>query len=73
VGCTAERVALSDHERTGYLPKLIDDLIVRLRPPRITIQEGGFIGSPAAVAHENCEGQKVTPLRCWCRTHEYSR
>ena len=45
------RVALSDQERTGYLPKLIDDLIVRLRSPHITIQEGGFIGSPAAVAH----------------------
>ncbi len=45
------RVVLSDQERTGYLPKLIDDLIVRLRSPHITMQEGGFIGSPAAVAH----------------------
>ena len=45
------RVVLSDQERTGYLPKLINDLIVRLRSPHITIQEGGFIGSPAAVAH----------------------
>jgi len=45
------RVVLSDQERTGYLSKLIDDLIVRLRSPHITIQEGGFIGSPAAVAH----------------------
>jgi DNA-binding response OmpR family regulator len=45
------RVALSDEERTGYLPKLIDDLIVRLRSPHVTIEEGGFIGSPAAVAH----------------------
>jgi DNA-binding response OmpR family regulator len=45
------RIALSDQERTGYLPKLIDDLIVRLRSPHITIEEGGFIGSPAAVAH----------------------
>jgi DNA-binding response OmpR family regulator len=45
------RVPLSDRERTGYLPKLIDDLIVRLRSPHITIQEGGFIGSAAAVAH----------------------
>ena len=45
------RVALSDQERTRYLPKLIDDLIVRLRSPHITIQEGGFIGSAAAVAH----------------------
>jgi DNA-binding response OmpR family regulator len=45
------RVPLSDQERTGYLPKLIDDLIVRLRSPQITVQEGGFIASPAAVAH----------------------
>jgi DNA-binding response OmpR family regulator len=45
------RVVLSDQERTGYLSKLIDDLIVRLRSPHITIQDGGFIGSPAAVAH----------------------
>jgi DNA-binding response OmpR family regulator len=45
------RVALSDQERTGYLPKLIDDLVVRLGSSHINIQEGGFIGSPAAVAH----------------------
>jgi hypothetical protein len=45
------RVVLSDQERTRYLPKLIDDLIVRLRSTHITIQEGGFIDSPAAVAH----------------------
>jgi DNA-binding response OmpR family regulator len=45
------RVVLSDQERTGYLPKLIEDLLVRLRSPHITIEEGGFICSPAAVAH----------------------
>jgi DNA-binding response OmpR family regulator len=45
------RVVLSDQERTEYLPKLVDDLIVRLRSPHVTIQEGGFIGSAAAVAH----------------------
>jgi DNA-binding response OmpR family regulator len=45
------RVVLSDQERTGYLPKLIDDLIVRLRSPHITVQEGDSIGSAAAVAH----------------------
>jgi DNA-binding response OmpR family regulator len=44
-------VALSDQERTGYLPKLVDDLIVRLRSSHITLHEGGFIGSHAAVAH----------------------
>jgi DNA-binding response OmpR family regulator len=45
------RVALSDQERTGYLPKLLDDLIVRLTSPHMTIPDGGFISSPAAVAH----------------------
>jgi len=45
------RIVLSDQERTGYLPKLIADLIVRLRSPQITVQEGDSIASPAAVAH----------------------
>jgi YesN/AraC family two-component response regulator len=45
------RVALSDQELTGYLPKLIDDLVLRLRSPHITEQEGDSIGSAAAVAH----------------------
>jgi DNA-binding response OmpR family regulator len=45
------RVALSDQELTGYLPKLIDDLVLRLRSPHITVQEGDSIGSAAAVAH----------------------
>jgi DNA-binding response OmpR family regulator len=45
------RIVLNDQERTGYLPKLIDDLIVRLRSPHIAVQEGDSIGSPAAVAH----------------------
>jgi DNA-binding response OmpR family regulator len=45
------RFVLSDQERTGYLPKLIEDLIVRLRSPHITVQEGDSITSPAAVAH----------------------
>jgi DNA-binding response OmpR family regulator len=44
-------VSLSDQERTGYLPKLIDDLILRLRSPHITIQEGESVFSAAAVAH----------------------
>jgi len=45
------RVALSDQDRTGYLPKLIHDLILRLGSLHITIEEGASIGSPAAVAH----------------------
>jgi len=44
-------VSLSDQERTGYLPKLIEDLILRLRAPNIPGEENDSIGSPAAVAH----------------------
>jgi DNA-binding response OmpR family regulator len=45
------RVSLSDQERTGYLPKLIEDLILRLRAPNIPGEESDSICSPAAVAH----------------------
>jgi CheY-like chemotaxis protein len=44
-------VFLTDQERTGYLPKLIDDLIVRLRAPNILGQESESLCSAAAVAH----------------------
>ena len=44
-------VALTDVERTGYLPKLIDDLIVRLREPNLPGEETDSICSDAAVAH----------------------
>jgi hypothetical protein len=45
------RIALTDKERTGYLPKLIEDLIVRLREPTIFGNMGDSICSAAAVAH----------------------
>jgi ActR/RegA family two-component response regulator len=45
------RVALSDEEREGYLPKLIEDLILRLRAPNIPGEESDSICSTAAVAH----------------------
>jgi DNA-binding response OmpR family regulator len=44
-------VSLTDKERTGYLPKLIEDLIVRLRAPNIPGEESDSICSVAAVAH----------------------
>jgi DNA-binding response OmpR family regulator len=44
-------VSLSDQERTGYLPKLIEDLILRLRAPNVPGQESDSIRSVAAVAH----------------------
>ena len=45
------RVSLTDKERTGYLPKLIEDLIVRLRAANIPGEESESICSAAAVAH----------------------
>ena len=45
------RVPLTDKERTGYLPKLIEDLIVRLREPNVPGEESDSICSAAAVAH----------------------
>src|ERR1700674_450167 len=46
-----KRVPLTDKERTRYLPKLIEDLIVRLREPNIPGEESDSICSTAAVAH----------------------
>jgi hypothetical protein len=45
------QVMLTDEERTGYLPKLIDDLIVRLRAPNVPGEESDSPRSEAAVAH----------------------
>jgi CheY-like chemotaxis protein len=44
-------VLLTDKERMGYLAKLIEDLIVRLREPNIPGEESDSIPSAAAVAH----------------------
>jgi DNA-binding response OmpR family regulator len=45
------RIVLTDQERTGYLPKLIEDLIARLSGPNTPGDEGDAICSTAAVAH----------------------
>jgi hypothetical protein len=44
-------VSLSDQERTGYLPKLIEDLIHRLRTSDSPGEESDSICSAAATAH----------------------
>jgi DNA-binding response OmpR family regulator len=44
-------VSLTDKERTGYLPKLIEDLIARLRAPNTPGEESDSPHSAAAVAH----------------------
>jgi hypothetical protein len=42
---------LSDDERTGHLPKLIDDLVVRLGRPKLPDKDSDAIASPAAIEH----------------------
>ncbi len=44
-------VSLNAHDRTGHLPKLIEDLILRLRAPNVPGEESDSVGSAAAVAH----------------------
>jgi DNA-binding response OmpR family regulator len=45
-------LSLSDNERTGHLPKLIEDLVLRLnRPITGSPQDSDSICSPAAVKH----------------------
>jgi hypothetical protein len=42
---------LSDDERTGHLPKLVDDLVARLCIPKFPAKDGAAISSPAAIEH----------------------
>ena len=44
-------VRLSDPERTGHLPRLVEDLIARLRRPNATTKDSDALPSPAAIAH----------------------
>ena len=42
---------LSDDERTGHLPKLVEDLVVRLSKPSATAKDSDAVFSAAAIAH----------------------
>jgi DNA-binding response OmpR family regulator len=42
---------LSDNERTGHLPKLVEDLALRLTKPRASQQGSDAVPSDSAVAH----------------------
>jgi hypothetical protein len=42
---------LGDGERTGHLPKLIDDLVARLGRPKLPDKDSDAVASLAAVAH----------------------
>ena len=45
------RLALSDEERTGYLPKLIEDLALRLSKSSAATKDSDSVSSDAAIAH----------------------
>ncbi len=44
-------VQLSDNERTGHLPKLVEDMVVRLSKSGTTTKDSGAVLSAAATAH----------------------
>ncbi len=44
-------VVLRDDERTGHLPKLVEDLIARLSKPSATTKDSDALSSDAALAH----------------------
>jgi DNA-binding response OmpR family regulator len=44
-------LSLTDHERTGHLPKLIEDLVARLIKPTPTLLHSDALFSSSAVAH----------------------
>ena len=44
-------VLLTDDERTGHLPRLVEDLVARLSKLSSTVKESDAVFSPAAAAH----------------------
>ena len=44
-------LTLNDSERTGHLPKLVEDLVVRLSKPKSSAKDSDAIPSDAALAH----------------------
>jgi hypothetical protein len=46
---------LSDEERTGHLPRLVDDLFTRLGRPKLPDKDSDAIASPAAIQHGKAE------------------
>jgi hypothetical protein len=49
--CELNHLQLSDVERTGHLPKLVEDLALRLSKPSATDKDSDATFSVAAVAH----------------------
>jgi hypothetical protein len=45
------RLRLSDGERTGHLPRLVDDLVARLERHKLPARDSDAMASPTAVEH----------------------
>ena len=51
-------ISLSDQDRTGHIPKLVEDLVVRLRKTTETVKDSDALCSPAAIAHGKLRHQQ---------------
>jgi hypothetical protein len=52
------RVALSDEDRTGHLPKLVEDLALRLSKTSAATKDSDSVSSDAAIAHGKLRHQQ---------------
>jgi DNA-binding response OmpR family regulator len=65
-------LVLMDSDRTGHLPKLIEDLVSRLiRPLTGPPQDSDALCSPAAVLHGELRFAQGYTRRCWCTNPEF--
>ena len=66
-------IPLNDEERTGHLPRLMEDLIVRLSRPSATAKDSDAVFSAAAVPMASCDIRKATLPRCWYTNPAFCR
>lgn len=66
-------VLLSDSDRTGHLPKLVEDLIARLGRPSATEKDSDAVFRRPPEPTASCAMNRATLPRCWCTSLEYSR
>jgi DNA-binding response OmpR family regulator len=65
-------LVLMDSDRTGHLPKLIEDLVSRLiRPLTGPPQDSDALCSAAAILHGELRFAQGYTRRCWCTNPEF--
>jgi len=64
-------VALSDQERSGHLPKLVEDLAFRLSKTSAATKDMDSTCSDAAIAHGKRRYQQGYTPPCWSMNREY--